>query len=107
MENIEELEIPELVGSEKNDSTTEIKLRDFQAKAVSKNVWLEESRLKTYEDWTPTKGKDYAEIMIEREAGGGKAWGTLVHDVLEKALQVEKDYRFSERESPCRALARL
>ncbi|MGG3466798.1 UvrD-helicase domain-containing protein [Neobacillus pocheonensis] len=86
-ENIEELEIPELVGSENNDSTTEITLSDFQAKTGSKNAWIEESIMKTYERWTPTMDKDYSEVTIEREAGGGKEWGTLVHDVFEKAVQ--------------------
>ena len=26
-------------------------------------------------------------ITIERESGGGKDWGTLIHDVFEKAVQ--------------------
>ncbi|MFJ5716947.1 UvrD-helicase domain-containing protein [Neobacillus sp. NPDC093127] len=87
METIEELEIPELDTVERKNPQSEITLRDFQSKTNSKHVWIDLSSEKSYDLWTPTKGKDYSEITIERESGGGKDWGTLIHDVFEKAVQ--------------------
>ncbi|MFL6562891.1 MAG: UvrD-helicase domain-containing protein, partial [Bacillus sp. (in: firmicutes)] len=89
MENIEEMEIPpEVEVFEISSKPVEITLSEFQAKTVSKNVWLDQSKVKTFEYWSPTKDKDYSELItIERESGGGKKWGTLIHDVFEKAVQ--------------------
>jgi ATP-dependent helicase/nuclease subunit A len=87
MEAIEELEIPELEAGSGERPEHEVTLAEFQAKTVSKNLWLEFSKEKTYEHWSPTKDKEGIDFTIERESGGGKDWGTLVHDVLEKAVQ--------------------
>ncbi|WHY84143.1 UvrD-helicase domain-containing protein [Neobacillus novalis] len=87
METIEELEISELDAVARKNPQAEITLRDFQSKTISKHVWIDSSSEKSYDLWTPTKDKDYSVITIERESGGGKDWGTLIHDVLEKAVQ--------------------
>jgi ATP-dependent helicase/nuclease subunit A len=87
MENIEELEIPESDIWETKRASLEVTFSEFQAKTVSKLAWLQKSKAKTYDHWTPTKDKDYSELVIERESGGGKDWGTLIHDVFEKAVQ--------------------
>lgn len=48
---------------------------------------LEELKEKSYEHWTPTKEKNFSEISaIERGEGGGKQFGLLVHDILEKLV---------------------
>jgi ATP-dependent helicase/nuclease subunit A len=87
MENIEEVEIPEIESVE-NAAANEITFAEYQAKTVSKLAWLEQSKGKSFEHWTPTKDKDFSDVFeIEREAGGGKEWGTLIHDVFEKAVQ--------------------
>jgi ATP-dependent helicase/nuclease subunit A len=87
MEGIEEMEIPENEKVEKV-AANEITFSEYQAKTVSKLSWLEQSKGKTYEHWTPTKDKDYSDVFdIERETGGGKEWGTVIHDVFEKAVQ--------------------
>ena len=88
MENIEELEIPEPAAIEAQAISQELTLADFQSKTVSKNAWLDQSKRKTYDQWTPTKDKDYSKLItVERESGGGKDWGTLIHVVFEKAVQ--------------------
>jgi ATP-dependent helicase/nuclease subunit A len=86
-ENIEEMEIPNTEPIEITNAPNEITLSEFQVKTDSKLTWLETSKVKTYDHWTPTKDKDYSEVMeIERESGGGREWGTLIHDILEKAV---------------------
>lgn len=87
MENIEELEVSKHDMWGIKQDGVEVTLSEFQAKTVSKLAWLEQSKAKTYDHWTPTKDKDYSELVIEREAGGGKDWGTLIHDVFEKVVQ--------------------
>ncbi|MDR7240120.1 UvrD-helicase domain-containing protein [Neobacillus drentensis] len=88
MENIEEMELPEVEAFKMNSKSEVITLSEFQAKTVSKNAWLDQSKLISFEHWSPTKDKDYSELLtIERESGGGKDWGTLIHDVFEKAVQ--------------------
>lgn len=65
-----------------------IELANYEAKTKNKLAWLEESRKKTYEVWSPTKDKDYSSVVtIEREEGGGMSWGTAVHEVLEMVVQ--------------------
>ncbi|MDR7075919.1 ATP-dependent helicase/nuclease subunit A [Neobacillus niacini] len=87
IENIEEVEVPELEKVEKI-AATDITFAEYQVKTISKLAWLEHSKGKTFEHWTPTKDKDYSDVFdIERETGGGKEWGTLIHDVFEKAVQ--------------------
>lgn len=87
IENIEELEVPE-VEKEVKSAVNEITFAEYQAKTVNKLAWLEQSKAKSFEHWTPTKDKDFSDVFeIEREAGGGKEWGTLIHDVFEKAVQ--------------------
>lgn len=87
MENIEELEVPDHDFYDENQPPQEITFSEFQGKTAGKGAWLEESKIKTYELWSPTKDKDYTEITLEREAGGGKEWGTVIHDVFEKLVQ--------------------
>ena len=87
MENIEEVEVPEIENVEKV-AANEITFAEYQAQTISKLAWLEDSKGNTFVHWTPTKDKDYSDVFdIEREAGGGKEWGTLIHDVFEKAVQ--------------------
>lgn len=88
MDNIEEMELPEVEAFEIKSKSEELTLSEFKAKTVSKNAWLDQSKMKTFEHWSPTKDKDYSELLtIERETGGGKDWGTLIHDIFEKAVQ--------------------
>ncbi len=87
MEHAEELEPLEFVDLGITTTISDITLSEYQSRTGSRKNWLESSCLKTYDYWTPTKDKNYAEITIERDTGGGKEWGTLIHDVLEKAVQ--------------------
>lgn len=86
IENMEELEVPE-VEQEVKAAGNGITFAEYQAKTVNRLAWLEQSKVKSFEHWTPTKDKDFSDVFeIEREAGGGKEWGTLIHDVFEKAV---------------------
>jgi ATP-dependent helicase/nuclease subunit A len=88
MEHIDEMEVPEVNLAKINSNSQEITLSDFQTKTISKNAWLDQSKPKTFDHWTPTTDKDYSELLtIERDSGGGKDWGTLIHDIFEKAVQ--------------------
>lgn len=65
-----------------------ITLNDFKEKTRDRLSWIEESKVKSYEHWSPTKDKDYSSVVtIEREEGGGMDWGTVVHEVLEKVVK--------------------
>ena len=88
IEDIEEMEIPEIDWHSFHSEPREITLAEYQVKIVNKTAWLEKSRMKTFDHWTPTKDKDFFEVIgIGRESGGGKDWGTLIHDVFEKTVQ--------------------
>ena len=61
MDDIEEIELPEVEPFVVHSITEELTFSEFQAKTVSKNAWLEQSKVKTFEHWSPTKDKDYSE----------------------------------------------
>ncbi|MFL6558161.1 MAG: PD-(D/E)XK nuclease family protein, partial [Bacillus sp. (in: firmicutes)] len=88
VENIEEMELPKIEPFTISSTPELITFSEFQSKTIRKNAWLDQSKTKSFEYWSPTKDKDYSELItIERESGGGKDWGTLIHDVFEKAVQ--------------------
>ncbi|GAA0480090.1 UvrD-helicase domain-containing protein [Salinibacillus aidingensis] len=46
--------------------------------------WMKQAEKPSYESFSPTANKDYQSVLqIDREAGGGKEWGTIIHTVLE------------------------
>lgn len=64
----------------------EVTLEEYQNR--EKLLWLEERKEKSFDYWSPTKDKDYANVVIiERESGGGKDWGTIIHAVFEKVVK--------------------
>jgi ATP-dependent helicase/nuclease subunit A len=94
MENIEELEVPEIERVETIEAN-EVTFAEYQAKTLSKLAWLEQSKVKSFERWTPTSDKDFTDVFeIEREGGGGKEWGTLIHDVFEKVVQGQDVHKY-------------
>lgn len=85
IENIEEVEI-----SDEELSTTEpayLRITDYHRETMNRLDWLDKRKEATYEWWSPTDDKGV--LAMEREAGGGKQWGTVIHDVLEKVVQKE------------------
>jgi ATP-dependent helicase/nuclease subunit A len=84
---IEELVVPELNPGTASLPVLDLTVQEYEAKISGKDVWLEFSKQKTYEHWAPTKDKEGIDFTIERESGGGKDWGTVVHDIVEKAVK--------------------
>ncbi|WP_407269786.1 UvrD-helicase domain-containing protein [Radiobacillus sp. PE A8.2] len=89
IEDVEQVELPEVErGEETSQTTTLITLQEFQTQTTKQLDWLETSKHNTYRMWSPTDDKDYAALSgMERAAGGGQAWGTIIHEVLEKVVQ--------------------
>jgi ATP-dependent helicase/nuclease subunit A len=87
IENIESIE-PAVEEANQAQTPIMITLNDFKEKTGDRLSWIEESKVKSYEHWSPTKDKDYSSVVtIEREEGGGMIWGTVVHEVLEKVVK--------------------
>lgn len=87
VENLEDLIVSELNNSGANLPAESMKINEFY-QASSELELFEKLKEKSYDHWTPTKEKDFSEIsMIERDEGGGKQFGLLVHDILEKVVK--------------------
>ncbi|MRH41321.1 AAA family ATPase [Aquibacillus halophilus] len=90
IETIEQIELPaeEIANTGKQDQV--ISFESYQEQTRNRLAWLEKSKQNTYDTWSPTEDKSYDDVLtIEREAGGGKEWGTVIHDVLEQVVQGE------------------
>ncbi|MCT2537670.1 UvrD-helicase domain-containing protein [Aquibacillus koreensis] len=88
MESIEEVVLPEHDLKEKNQKELTISLDHYESETKARLDWLELKKQPTYKMWSPTDDKDFAEVAsLERESAGGRAWGTLIHNVLEKVVQ--------------------
>src|SRR5690625_4529701 len=85
MEGIEEVEVDDEISPESESLI--IRRKDYERETLNRLDWLEKSKEATYEWWSPTDDKGV--LAMEREAGGGKQWGTVIHDVLEKVVQKE------------------
>lgn len=85
MDGIESIELPE------QDFPTNkpilIRRSDYLKETANRLDWLEKSKVSTYKLWSPTDDKGV--LALERETGGGKEWGTVIHEVLEKVVQNE------------------
>ncbi|WP_078553951.1 UvrD-helicase domain-containing protein [Bacillus alkalicellulosilyticus] len=87
-----DIEVIEVSSEQQSDLSNQnevvLTLEDYQATSANSTIWLEHSKTMTYDHWSPTKDKDYTEVVhLERESGGGKEWGSLIHDILEKLVQ--------------------
>jgi ATP-dependent helicase/nuclease subunit A len=86
--DIEEFPLEKMEEDKVEEAHEVITLEDYETHAEEKLLWLEERKEKSFDYWSPTKEKDYSNVVtIEREAGGGKDWGTIIHDVFEKVVQ--------------------
>lgn len=86
--NLEEFVSNEELSTNYKENRTEITLQEYQSNTAGLTRWLENRKQKSFDYWSPTKDKDYSTVVsIEREAGGGKDWGTVVHHVLEKVVE--------------------
>jgi len=90
MEGIEEVEVDDEISPESESLI--IRRKDYERETLNRLDWLEKSKEATYELWSPTDDKGV--LAMEREAGGGKEWGTVIHDVLEKVVKGEDITQF-------------
>ncbi|WP_226037570.1 UvrD-helicase domain-containing protein [Aquibacillus saliphilus] len=91
IEMIDQIELPEqeMVNLPQTDDEV-ISLDEYRSQTENRLSWLEKRKYDTYHLWSPTDDKEYEEVLtIRRESGGGKEWGTVIHDVLEKVVQGE------------------
>ncbi len=87
IEGIQPIEIHSTIPEDSHEDLAMVSLTEYQNATVQAN-WLEDVQRNTYDHWTPTINKDFSEVaMIEREEGGGKLYGSLVHDILEKVVK--------------------
>lgn len=63
---------------------TLVPFSDYWKATTNRLDWLETQKTPTYGVWSPTAEKEV--LALERETGGGKEWGTIIHDVLEKVV---------------------
>ncbi|MDQ0254648.1 ATP-dependent helicase/nuclease subunit A [Evansella vedderi] len=88
IEGLEELQMPEMDFQAFEQEVQSITLSDYKSKTSNLYQWIEESKVKTFDTWSPTEDKDYSKVLtIDRESGGGKDWGSLIHDLLERVVQ--------------------
>lgn len=57
---------------------------DYSTRTSNTLYWLDQRKDASYETWSPTEDKGV--LTIEREHGGGLAWGNAIHEVLEKIV---------------------
>jgi ATP-dependent helicase/nuclease subunit A len=89
IENIEEFQLQNDV-EEYTDHWEEVNEADFKSQTNDMLSWMENRKGISFDYWSPTKDKDYTKVAsIEREEGGGKNWGTIIHQVFEKVVKGE------------------
>ncbi|CRK80236.1 UvrD-helicase domain-containing protein [Neobacillus massiliamazoniensis] len=88
IENIEEFPIQEIDMEVVVRELEEVNKTNYQSQTSELQAWVEGRKEKSYDYWSPTKEKDYSKVVtIEREEGGGKNWGTIIHQVYEKVVK--------------------
>nr|WP_307990070.1 UvrD-helicase domain-containing protein [uncultured Niameybacter sp.] len=59
----------------------------YKEQIESYRNWIDSKKYISYEEYVPSKSKDYALLDgVNREEGGGLAWGNFVHDLLDKEV---------------------
>lgn len=87
LENIEEFPLQDIDEEVVEQEWIEVNKADYQSHTSNQLAWLEGRKEKSFDYWSPTNEKDYSKVvMIEREEGGGKNWGTIIHQVFEKVV---------------------
>jgi len=76
-----------------NKQATPISNEGYHMEQELTRSWLQTSMGKSFNRWSPTEDKNFAVVLdLEREEGGGRQWGSFIHDVLEKLVwNVEVD----------------
>ncbi|MEK5443544.1 UvrD-helicase domain-containing protein [Fredinandcohnia sp. FSL W7-1320] len=85
---LEDIDIPEVITDE-NDRKGNITTQDdYRLETQGLLDWLEDRKQPSYATFSPSGEKqDIFTLGIEREEGGGLAWGTAVHEVFEGVVK--------------------
>lgn len=85
--DLESLTIPENV--EPPQALTQVRTDVAQFKAIKDELksWIEPLSQSTYSEYSPTDDTKKLPQGIEREDGGGKAWGSVIHAAFEVVLK--------------------
>ncbi|MFC4322923.1 UvrD-helicase domain-containing protein [Litchfieldia salsa] len=85
---IEEIVLEEIELVEKPQIIDTITHEEYQNETGKLTDWIEISSLPSFEKMTPTDDKEEIYTLeIEREKGGGKDWGLVIHEVFEKFIR--------------------
>ncbi|SET34442.1 ATP-dependent helicase/nuclease subunit A [Salinibacillus kushneri] len=65
-----------------------ITYEDYMKRNHNQLEWMKQSEIQSFASFTPTTNKEYEEVLdLDREAGGGKEWGTIIHTALEHIVK--------------------
>nr|WP_309100082.1 UvrD-helicase domain-containing protein [Fredinandcohnia onubensis] len=81
---LEDIDIPEVITDEKETMEKNTIRDEFRLETQGLLDWLEDRKQPSYSTFSPSEEKqDIFTLGIEREEGGGMAWGTAIHEVFE------------------------
>ncbi|WP_099353828.1 UvrD-helicase domain-containing protein [Fredinandcohnia onubensis] len=85
---LEDIDIPEVITDEKETMEKNTIRDEFRLETQGLLDWLEDRKQPSYSTFSPSEEKqDIFTLGIEREEGGGMAWGTAVHEVFEGVVK--------------------
>ncbi|MBD8067913.1 UvrD-helicase domain-containing protein [Bacillus sp. PS06] len=88
LKDTEQISLDDIVIEEKNIPVEMITHDGFLKETANLlPSWIEESSIPSFTKLSPTDDKEEIYTLeIEREAGGGKDWGLVIHEILEKQI---------------------
>ncbi|MEH7226263.1 UvrD-helicase domain-containing protein [Bacillus sp. JJ1566] len=88
---LRDIEVPELFYEEKDVVSSIITRDEFIEETQGLLDWIDDRKQPSFSTFSPTEDKqDIFTLGIEREEGGGKAWGTAIHEVFERIVKGEE-----------------
>ncbi|MFA9560630.1 UvrD-helicase domain-containing protein [Evansella sp. AB-rgal1] len=90
LSEVEEFFMEEVEGESPESSVQTISKEMYDVETKNLTTWVEISSKPSYSKMSPTDEKpEIFTLGIERETGGGMAWGLAVHEVFEKYIRNE------------------
>ncbi|MGO4886881.1 UvrD-helicase domain-containing protein [Anaerobacillus sp. MEB173] len=84
---LEELAIPENVEKPRSTESESVSLPEYIEIKTTLPSWSESLTTPTYQINTPTESTEQINLRdVQREAGGGKDWGSLIHETFEACM---------------------
>ncbi|MCL7748755.1 UvrD-helicase domain-containing protein [Halalkalibacter alkaliphilus] len=85
--DLESLTIPENIEQPKPINHEKTDVEQFKAVQAELESWIPPLKVPTYSQYSPTDDTKELPYDVEREKGGGKAWGSVIHEVFESVLK--------------------